>query len=83
MGIEPKIALDAIIVRKSQKTEIEEPGKYCSERKEPEDIEESENVTIGNVDSDEIDEGMSNLIRRAQQKGLPSVWTKKLDSLVR
>ena len=60
-----------------------EVGKYLSEGKEPEDVKESEDVTIHNVDSDEVDEGMSNLIRRAQQKVLPSVWTKKLDSLVR
>jgi hypothetical protein len=82
LGIEPKTALDALIVRKKQKTE---DARVIEDRPEQEDFEEpdEEEVLLGTTSTDDIEENLDSLIKSAQLNGLPDCWVKKLSRLVR
>ena len=64
LGIEPKAALDALIVSKCQKTN----DTRVADEKEPED---DDDIIFEKDSSDEIEEGLNNLIKTAQLNGLP------------
>ena len=83
LGIEPKTALDALIVSKRQKTndsQVEHEEPPPDERENPED---DDDITFEQSSSDEIEEGVNNLIKTAQLNGLPYQWVKRLSRLVR
>ena len=82
LGIEPKTALDALIVSKRQKTGNKLQGGHTCQSDMIDDQDDDEEVRIAKTSSDDIEEGLKFLIKSAQDNGLPNEWVTKWSKLV-
>jgi hypothetical protein len=78
LGIEPQIALDALIISKRPKTDEARVLQDGQGNEEDEEIEDEEDVLVGCADTEEIEEQLDNLIKTARENGLPEEWVRKL-----
>jgi hypothetical protein len=81
LGIEPKSALDALIVTRRQLKDEEEitDNSLTQTISDNDDIDD---VQIAHCSDNEVEEGLRQLINSAAKNGLPDEWKNKLSKLV-
>jgi hypothetical protein len=83
LGIEPKTALDELIASKRQKMDEARDIQDDLRQEHREGPEDDDDVLFGTAGTEEVEEGLNNIIKSAQMNGLPEEWVKKLSRLVR